>query len=57
MRLQERNLAVNDYLNRIESKFTDFLIGHVTCFHEYSTAAIRNLVLGIKKDNRPFLGL
>ena len=52
MRLQERNAPVNHYLNRIESKFQDFLIGNATNLQEYSASAIRDAVLGFKKNER-----
>ena len=55
MRLQERNAAVNHYLNRIESTFHDFLIANATRLEEHSAADIRDAVLGLKKDNYPTL--
>ncbi len=50
MRLQERNAAVNHYLNRIESKFHDFLIANATSLSVHSASSIRDEVLGYKKQ-------
>src|SRR5438132_9348526 len=47
MRIQERNSALNHYLNRIEQKFQDFIITNSTELGNYSASYMRNYVLGI----------
>jgi len=49
MRMQERNSAVNHYLNRIEQKFQDFRIMEATTLNEHSAETIRNVILGLDK--------
>lgn len=49
MRVQERNSAVNHYLNRIEQKFQEFVVMQATNIPDYSPNDIRNAVMGVKQ--------
>jgi hypothetical protein len=50
MRLTERNSAVNHQLNRLDQKFSDFLILHTNELSAYTAAFMKDYVLGISKS-------
>ena len=49
MRLQERNSAINHALNRLEQKFSDFILAHQADLPRYLPETIKNHVLGIEE--------
>jgi hypothetical protein len=49
MRLTERNSPVNHQLNRLDQKFSDFLILHANELSVYTATYMKDYVLGISK--------
>ncbi len=49
MRMAERNSAVNHQLNRLDQKFTEFLILNTNSLSDYSASYIKDYVLGTSK--------
>lgn len=49
MRLQERNSAINHALNRLEQKFSDFILAHQADLPRFLPETIKNHVLGIEE--------
>jgi hypothetical protein len=50
MRIAERNSPVNHILNRLDQKFSDFLILNTTSLSQYSAATVKEFILGVKKE-------
>ncbi len=46
-RMQERNSAVNHFLNRLDEKFTHFLVTNSTCLPQFSAIDIKCHILGM----------
>jgi len=49
MRLQERNSAINNDLNRLKYKLNDFILTHQADLLRFLPETINNFVLGIEE--------
>ncbi|WP_276502802.1 phage integrase SAM-like domain-containing protein [Terrimonas pollutisoli] len=50
MRLSERNSPVNHHLNRLDQKFSDFLIPNTTSLSQFTAGDIRDQIIGIRSQ-------
>ena len=56
-RVEIKDAKVNDYLNRLEDRYKEFLILNAATLNEYNAAEIRDKVLGQERSKKKVVTL